>query len=183
LQTARIRMGTVEDKHWLYGVLRGVYSDTAQIGVSVQAPGDTDFVSVHVTTDNTDRFALRARSGEWVALRFDFAEGAELSSYQVQALPGGARQRLVSLPLQLSDYQITRSGVEVGYEGWALERLAEVENLEASGLEVAVSAPALFPEGLRGVIEKLSYVQQFDPGDQGSGTGGGMLQVVLRTTS
>jgi hypothetical protein len=182
LQTARIRMGTVEDKHWVYGTLRGAYGDSAPIGISVAGPQDEDFVSTYVTSNSTERFALRARSGEWIALRFDLSEGAELSSYQVQALPGGARQRLVALPVSLFDFQRTRSGVDAGYDGWAADRLRDLEQLERTGTQVTVAAPALFPDAVQGVIEKLQYTQINDPGDEGRGTGG-QLQIVVRVST
>lgn len=182
LETARIRMGTVEDKHWVYGTIRGTYGDDAPIGVSVAAPGDQVATSVFVTTTPVaERFALRARSGEWVTLRFDLSEGSRLDSYQVQALPGGQRQRLLVLPVSCFDYEQTRSGVTVGYPGWAVTRLAELEALEEAGAEVTLNAPALFTEAVRGIIERLHYVQPYSPGDQGSGTGG-VLQITVRTT-
>ncbi len=182
LQTARIRMGTVEDKHWLYGTLRGTYGDSAPIGISTAGPGDPSFTNVYVTTSSTERFALRTRSGEWVALRFDLSQGAELASYLVQALPGGMRQRMLSLPVSLFDYQRTRSCVEAGFDGWAAERLSELEQLERAGAVVTVSAPALFPESVQGVVERLVYSQTDDPGDRGRGTGG-RLQIIVRVTS
>lgn len=182
LQTARMRMGTVEAKHWIYGTIRGTFSDTAAIGVSVQDPSDlTTFASVYVALENGERFALISRATEWIALRFDMAEDALLSSYQVQALPGGKRQRLIQLPVAVSDYQRTRSQVRVGYDGWGLERLAALEHLEETGSTLTVSAPALFPEAITGIIERLTFVQTADMGDSDQGTGG-ILQIVLRTT-
>lgn len=182
LQTARIRMGTVEDKHWASVTLRGTYGADAPIGVSVADPQSPTFSSVFVTsTEASQHYALHRNPGEWIALRFDFSEGSELGSYQVQALPAGNRQRLISLPVSCYDYQQTRSGIEVGYDGWALDRLGELEALEKSGAPITVSAPALFSDSVTAVIERLTYVQSHDPGDQGSGTGG-QLQVILRTT-
>jgi hypothetical protein len=183
LQTARIRMGTVEDKSFAYATLRGSYDATAPIGVSVAGPTEPDtWVSVYVATVSSERFALRARPQEWLAVRFDFAEGAELGSYQVQALPAGKRQRLVSLPLRVSDHETTRSGVQVGYPGWALERLRMVEHLDELGGEISVSAPALFPEAVTCVIEKVAFTQPTDVGDAQAGTHG-VLTLLLRTTA
>jgi hypothetical protein len=181
-ETARIRMGTVEHKHWSYVTLRGLYGDEAPIGVSVATPEQPTFANVFVTTDNTERFAMHRQPSEWIALRFDLSEGAELASYQVQALPAGNRQRLISIPVQLFDYQQTRSGVVLGYDGWARDRLRQIEALEYAGAELTVAAPALFPEAIVGTIERLVYTQPNDPGDRGDGTGGSLL-IVVRTTS
>jgi hypothetical protein len=183
LQTARIRMGTVEDKAFSYAILRGSYGATAPIGVSVNGPAEpAEWASVYVATVSSERFALRATPQEWVALRFDFSEGAELGSYQVQALPAGRRQRMISLPLTLADRQVTRSGVAVGYPGWALERLRFLEHLDELGLEISVAAPALFPEAVTCVIERVSFSQPADVGDAMTGTSG-VLTLILRTTA
>jgi hypothetical protein len=183
LETARIRMGTVESKHFSYATVRGIYGEDAPIGVSISAPVDPQqWETKYVATTGGERFGLRVIAQEWIALRFDFSEGSELASYQVQALPAGKRQRLIALPVWVTDYQRTRSGVEVGYPGWARERLDAVERLESGGTEITVSAPALFPESVIGVIEKLTYAQTTDPGDVGEGSVG-VLQLVLRTTA
>jgi hypothetical protein len=183
LQTSRIRMGTVEDKYFTYATLRGTYGETAPIGVSINGPADPDtWQSIYVATVSSERFGLRPTPQEWAALRFDFSELAELASYQVQALPAGKRQRLISLPLRLSDHDKTRSGIEVGYRGWAIERLAAVEHLDELGAEITVAAPALFPEAVRCVIERIEYAQPTDVGDSTTGTHG-VLTLVLRTTA
>ena len=183
LQTARIRMGTVEDKFFTYATLRGNYGTTAPIGVSVNSPAEpATWTSVYVATVSSERFALRASAQEWVALRFDLAESAELGSYQVQALPAGRRQRLISLPLRLANYETTRSGIAVGYPGWALERLEALERLDESGVEITVSAPALFADAVRCVIERVEFTQPSDVGDLTPGTHG-VITLLVRTTS
>jgi hypothetical protein len=181
LQTARVRMGTVEDKFFPYAILRGAYSADAPIGVSTQAPGEETFTSAYVATVVSERFTLRQTPMEWLALRFDLSQGAELGSYQVQALPAGRRQRLISLPLRISDYETTRSGVQVGYPGWGLERLREIEHLDDRGGEITVSAPALFPEAVTCVIERVTFSQPADVGDSAAGSHG-IATLVLRTT-
>jgi hypothetical protein len=181
LQLARIRMGTVEDKTFSYATLRGDYDETKPIGVSVQHPGSTEWASVYVATVSSERFALHSAPQEWIALRFDFSEGAELASYQVQALPAGKRQRLISLPLRLADYETTRSNVQVGYPGWALDRLRAIEHLDELGSEFSVSVPALFPEAVLCVIDRVSFSQTTGVGDSMSGTTG-VVTLLLRTT-
>lgn len=180
LETARIRMATVEDKHFVHGTLRGVYS----VGAPIRVEGTTDgatWRALHTATASAERFPLRVARAEWLALRFHLDGAAQLSSYQVQALPAGKRQRLIQLPVSVADYQQTRSGVEVGYPGWGRTRLNEVEVLEEAGAAVTITAPALFPESFQGVIERMTYLQSQDS-VQGSGLGG-LLQIVVRTTS
>lgn len=182
LRTARVRMGTVEDKHWAYAKVRGTYSSDCPMVVSVLTSnsGGT-WAEVRSLEASSDRFSLRAPTSEWLALEFAFCGADELTSYQLQALPGGRRQRLLIVPVNLFDQEATRSGVEIGYPGWARERMDQLEVLEETGEEVTLTAPALFTEAVRGVIEKLTFVQSATPGDRGAATGG-TLQITVRTT-
>jgi hypothetical protein len=111
LQTARIRMGTVEDKYFTYATLRGNYGATAPIGVSVNSPAEPDtWESVYVATVSSERFALRGRPAGvgGAAVRL-------LRGRRAGLLPGaGAARREAAaaarLPLRVSDYETTRSG-------------------------------------------------------------------------
>jgi hypothetical protein len=180
LETARIRFGTVEDKLISYAQVRGAFDQANVLRVEAMTAGG-EWATI-ANPASRERFSIKAPRAEWVALRFQLDGDVQLGSYQLQALPGGRRQRLISFPVAVVDHQQTRSGLEAGYEGWALDRLAAIEALEQAGAEVTITAPALFPAAMRGVIERLSFVQTADPGDRGSGTGG-VLQIVVRTTS
>jgi hypothetical protein len=57
-----------------------------------------------------------------------------------------------------------------------------IEAPRGAGAEITVSAPALFPEAVRGVIERIEYAQPTDVGDSTTGTHG-VLTLVLRTTA
>jgi hypothetical protein len=181
LQTSRIRMSTVEDKHWVWASLRGSYGDDDPITVSVQTPGSA-WMQAHQATVNTQRFTLTVAKGEWIAFQFAPAGAAELNTYQVNALPGGPRQRLVSLPIRVYDFEKTRGHADVGYRGWALERLDALEHLEGTGEQVTVICPPLFPDAIQGVIEKITFIQRDDPADRAPTTGG-EAQLVIRTTA
>lgn len=179
--TARIRMGTVEDKHWVHGIVRSTATLSAPVLVETQT-AVSPWVTAFSVTDSGTRFDLTAPKGEWIQLRFTLQGNVEFNSYVVQALPGGTRQRMVTVPVELFDYVTTRSGMKVGYDGWALERLAALEDIEAGGGLVTLAAPALFPEALRGVIEQLQFSQSNDPGDRETGTGG-VLLIQMRVTT
>lgn len=182
LETARIRMGTVEDKHWMYGTIRGSFvADASPVTVWSAGPATPWGVAQTVTSAGNQRWRMRLPKGEWAAFRFYLTGAAQLSSYQLQALPAGKRQRLLSLPVSVSDFQLTRSGIEVGYRGWALERLAAIEALEEAGAEVTITCPALFTEAIRGVVEQLQFRQTAT--GEGQADTAGVLQVVIRTTS
>lgn len=181
IQTGRIRLTTVEDKNWCHAYVRGTLD--AADPITVEVSGSTsDWVPAYTATVNADRFNLPVGKSEWIAVRFHLGGNAQLNSYVIQALPGGPRQRIITLPLWVMDFQQTRSELRVGYDGWALERLAALEQIERSGSEITVSAPALFPQDERVVIEQMAYQQTQDPGDRGSGTGGRII-VQFRTTA
>jgi hypothetical protein len=179
--TARIRVGSVEDKHWSHGIVRGTLTTANTVIVEATTPADPWAVAF-TATSNGDRFDLRLNKTEWVQLRFTLTGSAQLASYVVQALPAGQRQRMLSIPVWLMDYQTTRSGQACGYDGWALDRLNALETIEAAGAEVTLTASALFPYSVRGVIDQLTFQQIDDPGDRATGTGG-RLVITLRTTS
>lgn len=181
LETGRIRLTTVEDKNWCHAYVRGQLDAADPITVEVMTPTQP-WAQAFVATVNADRFNLPVNKGEWLSLRFHLGGSAQLNSYVVQALPAGPRQRIISLPLWCLDYQQTRSDLRVGYDGWALERLAALEHLEQTGSEITLNAPALFPDAQRVVIEAMSYQQTQDPGDRDPGTGG-RVTVQFRTTS
>jgi hypothetical protein len=180
LTTARIRVGSVEDKHWAHGIVRGQLDTGDTILVEATTPADA-WTTEFTAQSNGERFDFHLAKGEWIQLRFTLNGTAQLGSYVIQALPGGQRQRMLQIPLWLMDFQVTRSGQACGYDGWALERLGELEAVEAAGAEITVSAPALFPEAVRGVIDQLTFQQVDDPGDRDTGTGGRLI-VTLRTT-
>lgn len=182
LQTSRIRLGTVEDKNWVHAAVRGVLSQAAPVTVSTMGPASTAWTQVFQAQVNGDPFDLQQAKSEWIQFRFDLAVGAELNSYQLQALPGGRRQRTIVLPLQVYDFDQTRSGIDVGYDGWALARLSALEQIEQAGAPVTLEAPALFAGAVRGVIEQITFTQDQDRGDRGTGTGGTAV-IQFRTTT
>jgi hypothetical protein len=180
VELPKLRFGTVEDKQFCWLTIRADVDSADYMRVKARTSVNNNWTLAATVTGTGGRYRLNLPPAEWVQLRVETNNGT-LYSYGVQALPAGKRQRMISLPVSVTDYQLTRSGVEVGYPGWAVERLASLEGMEEAGVEVSIRAPALFPATVTGVIERLSYNQVHDPQDRGSGTGG-VLQIVLRTT-
>jgi hypothetical protein len=179
IELPKLRFGTVEDKQFCWLTIRASVASGEYMRVYARTSVNNSWTLVATVTGTGGRYRLNLPPAEWLQLRVETSD--TLYSYGVQALPAGKRQRMISLPVSVTDYQLTRSGVEVGYPGWAVERLASLEAMEEAGVEVSIRAPALFPATVTGVIERLSYNQVHDPQDRGSGTGG-VLQIVLRTT-
>jgi hypothetical protein len=122
LETARIRFGTVEDKHFAYAQVRGAFDPANVLRVEAMTAG-----------------------GEWATIANPAVPGAVLhqgtsSGVGGAAVPAGRRRAAGLLPAASparrppsaahllpggrGRHQQTRSGLEAGYEGWALDRLA-----------------------------------------------------------
>jgi hypothetical protein len=137
-------------------------------------PGETDAAITSPTAP-----------ADFVSLRFvltrddvDQDQGGELWAYQLKALPGSPRQRLIQLPLWCYDWEQDARGQRVGGQGEAFARLSALEALEGSGQSVTFQD---FDTGqsVQAVIERLSFSQEAPP--PGQGGWGGVITIVLRT--
>ena len=143
LYTSRIRFSTLEPKNFRSFRIRGPQL-AGSLGVSVvdntgvetpvtsfgvgQIPGDAD---VTMPTGPLQDF---------MTLKFTLASsgatndvGAVLSGWQLKALPGSPRQRMITLPLLCFDWESDKFGQRVGNNGSAITRLLALEQLEAQG--------------------------------------------------
>jgi hypothetical protein len=104
--------------------------------------------------------------------------GAIMYGWQLKALPGAPRQRLISLPLLCFDYETDAHGQTVGGENTALSRLLALEALDdAAGV---TTFQDLFGEVSYDVyIENLEFIQVDPP--PGMGGWGGMITITMRT--
>jgi hypothetical protein len=106
------------------------------------------------------------------------ASGPVFKGYQVKALPATPRQRLVVLPLYCFDNENDRFNNQVGYEGRAVERISELENLEASGDEVFFQHFTTEQSGTS-VIQRITFERRTAPDRRFSGFGG-LLTITIR---
>jgi hypothetical protein len=189
LTTSRVRFSTLEPKLFKLARLRGptllgslslatldqTDVETPIITVSGQDPGSED-ISLHTP----------ASAQEFISLKFTLArgavntdEGAEMYGYQLKALPGTARKRVMVLPFLCFDREKDQHGAVWGYEGNAIERLEALEELEDAGNTV-------FLQDLRRdrtyecTIEDIRFVQTSPPPNSDQ-TWGGFLFLTVRT--
>lgn len=189
LQTSRIRYSTLEPKLFklirvrgpaLVGPLAFVVLDQYDSEASTavypegEAPGEYD-ATISNPVGPSDFISLR-----FVLTRDDLdpSAGGELWAYQVKALPGGPRQRLIQLPMLCYDWEQDNQGLRVGGTGQAFMRLNALEHLEASGesvmlqdFDTATNTPC--------VIERLTFTQSAPP-PRAEGWGG-IVTITLRT--
>jgi hypothetical protein len=183
LRTGRIRFNTVEGKHFKYARVRTEGTGT----VTVFATSDTQpekQVFTFDASDESQRFALIAGPAEWVQLTFHIASGdATITSYHVQALPAGARSRLITLPVQIFDRERNRHGITISSPGRAKTILDALEAYEQNGDELTLQVPCLGIDATRVTVEKFSFMQTSNPSANKKVDVGGYGTLVFRTTS
>lgn len=189
LQTSRIRFNTVEPK--LFKLLR-------LRGSVLEAPLAVVFIDQSDSDAGSHLFPTGREPGEqeiglfsptkpidFMSLRFEFnrdtvdlSVGPLISAYQVKALPGSPRQRLIQLPLLCFDWETDRHGQRRGGNGHAASRLLALEAVERTGNTVVLQDFDI-GENVECVIEQLNF-EQTAPPPKVEGWGG-ILTATLRT--
>lgn len=104
--------------------------------------------------------------------------GAIISGWQMKALPGSPRQRMITLPLLCYDWEVDKFGQRVGGNARALPRLLALENLESMG-GVTTFQDIDADISYEIYIEDLEFLQwDCPPGFQGWG---GIIVLQFRT--
>lgn len=192
LTTGRIRFNTEEPKLYKFVSLRTPIPLDGDVSFSVldQTGGETPYVTYGPSfSPGTGDIGTPTPNGpqNWIALKFtlsrgtDVTKGGILNGWQVKALPGSIRQRLINHTFLLFDEETDKGGQRMGYDGYARARLEDFKSLARAGdvivyQELAESTSTLV------VIDDWKYTQLGPPGPNGE-TLGGYLSVVLRTVA
>ncbi len=124
----------------------------------------------------------------WIELKFilrrgasDSTVGAVMNGWQVKALPGSIRQRIIQHTFLLFDEETDKGGQRNGYDGYARDRLEAFKTIARKGDSV------LFQElqdntSTLIVIDDWRYTQLSPPGADRSALGG-YLTVTMRTVA
>ncbi|MFF6988349.1 hypothetical protein [Streptomyces sp. NPDC010273] len=189
--TGRIRFNTIEPKIFKFVTVRTPSALMGSVSVSVIDPGggDTTILTVAQSGSSTiDNVVMPApaAAAEWVQLKLtlmrsgtDTTQGGEVNAWQLKAMPGSVRQRVLTIPLACYDFEKTQSGQTVGYEGRTLARLTAFEQLFSRGDAVAFQDLRNDTSDLV-VIDDYRFEQSASPGANNSFYGG-ILWVQLRT--
>lgn len=182
LRTSRIRYSTVEPKLFKFGRVRGTFPGALTVYAVTPFTPEVSVLALASSANDPAEFRLPAGGYEWLQLRFKMLDVGthELRSYQIKALPGTKRQRLIRVALQCADSMHDRNGKTVGSRGYGWRRLRMLEILEETGDVVAFES--LFPyatESRLCVIDDLHFQQdaQLTPVSGLSG----VAMVTLRT--
>ena len=192
LQTARIRFNTEEPK--LYKFMSVSTPDPLQgnLALSIIDIRGTEWPSLTYTptlNPGTGDVTISQPGGaqKWIKLKFTLSRGADttkgaiLNGWQVKALPGSIRQRMISHTFLLFDEEKDKNNQRMGTDGFARARFDEFKALARAG-DVVVFQELMDDTSALVVIDDWKFTQLAPPGP-GGGTLGGYLTVVLRTVA
>ncbi|MGW2513664.1 hypothetical protein ACWC0A_30570 [Streptomyces scopuliridis] len=191
LKTGRVRYNTLEPKIFKFLTVKTPNSLFGSVGASVIDPGGADTSLITVAEGSSLSIqdvimATPAMAVEWVQLKLtlarsstDTTRGGEVNGWQLKAMPGAVRQRIITIPFLCFDKEKDRSGQMLGREGRALARLEAFEQVFARGDAVALQDLKNGTSSLV-VIDDYRFEQKAQPGANQS-TFGGILWCELRT--
>lgn len=186
--TSRIRYNTTEPKLFKYLSLRCPVNFAGSIGIAVTDPtGATNSITtVNQNTNSLVNIGLRypLMAAEWVALTFTFNQGTSstgptLNTWQVKGYPGTTRQRLITVPLLLFDYEKDKFGQRQGQRNKAWAILQQFEQFATTG-DVVLFQDLTTGENQLVIINDYEMEMLSPPQPQEEGIGG-YLTVSLLT--
>jgi hypothetical protein len=123
----------------------------------------------------------------WIVLQFtltrgtDLSQGGILNGWQIKALPGSIRQRMISHTFLLFDQETDKGGQNLGYDGYARFRLEQFRQIARAG-DVISFQELIDDVSTLVVIDDWKYTQLAPPGPN-KGSLGGYLNVTMRTVA
>lgn len=190
LQTAAQRYNTVWPKLFKRFNVRGDFPGSMTVSTIDDEGTETSIVSLSESSSTSEDLAINApdRPQGFISLKFtlnrdadDATGGALLHSYQLKAIPGGPRPRLITLPLLCNDFERDGDEKPRGFTGFAQERLDAIEALDSAG-DVVLYQELKGGRSALCTIEQIEFRQSTPPG-RGHSRTGGLLTVQLRTLS
>ena len=192
LETGRVRYNTEEPKLYKFFSVRT--PSPLQGNVSVTVLTESGGSVPHYTFTPTDGASTRdigisAPTGpqNWIKLRFDFTVGSNpafggvLNGWQIKALPGSIRQRVITQIFQLFDEETDKTGQRLGYDGYARDRFEDFKAVARAG--DVISYQELQEDIVTQVVIDDWEFRQLAPPGPNRGNLGGYLTVVLRTVA
>jgi hypothetical protein len=183
LETGDVTFSTAESKAWQSIIMEiagnggvGVFADT---GSGFSAVTQTVLATPYVGALSIDGI-IHPPSGSMNIRTTLASEGAEspiVRSVGIRALPSPKRNRYIRLPLGAYDHEIDRNQSPIGYEGFAYDRVKDLEALEEAGYLVTVNDTRT-GESLTCQIERVSFMATTPP-DRGKANVGGVVTLTL----
>lgn len=186
LTTGFHRFGTMEPKDFREVTVRlGGGGGTVRVS-KVDAEGTAvSLYTFDVSVQNTATLNLAVPGAEMLALKFELTPsvldpevGPILLGYQIRAMPQPRRQRLIRLPLDITDQGRRGTARAVGRKGAAWDSLQRLEDLESSGV-VVTFRDFRTGEVAQCYVESIEFRGTTPPSAQ-SGGYGGVCNLTLR---
>ena len=200
IQTGLIRYNTLELKNFKRVVGRGdfgiadssTYPGGATKGsMTISSVDDKGNLYDIVSYDNnigTPEATISQPVGaqDAIALRFTLFRDATdttlspiFKGYQLKAVPATPRTRIIKIPLLCYDVDTDKYNATVGYEGYAYDRLAALETIEAAG-DVITLQDFRTGETVQCLIEELAFINKISP-DKRLNNFAGTIIITVRT--
>ncbi len=188
LRTGYIRYNTLETK--IYKLLQARI-DTTNGGITIDSIDYEDtFYSIgtfaQAATVPEINVSYPTAAQEYLGFQFTLLrsstnalKGPLFTGYQLKSLPAVPRQRLIQYPLFCYDHESDKFGNEIGYEGSAYIRMAQLETIENAGDTIRVQ-DFRTGESYLGIIEEMDFINRTPEDKRFSGFGGTLL-VTVRT--
>jgi len=192
LDTGRIRFNTEEPKLYKFFSIRTPSPLDGDLNIAILSEGGGVIPSITYgpsVGSGTKDVGISQPQGpqNWMALRFTFSRGAVdpsigavMNGWQVKALPGSIRQRIITHPFQLFDNEKDKGGQRIGYDGYTANRLSAFEAVARAG-DVVLFQELAQQTVTQVVIDDFEFRQTGPPGP--NGPIGGYLTVVMRTVA
>lgn len=192
LRTGRIRFNTEEPKLYKFLSISTPDPLAGNLALSIIDIEGTEWPSLTYTPSlnpGTGDVSISQPSGrqKWIKLKFTLRRGtsttvgAILNGWQIKALPGSIRQRMISHTFFLFDEEKDKKGQRIGTDGYARSRFEAFKSLARAG-DAVVFQELYDDTSTLVVIDDWKYTQLGPPGPNG-GTLSGYLTVVLRTVA
>lgn len=193
LRTGRIRFNTEEPKLYKFVSLRTPVPLEGNVSLSVidQTGNEIPYITYTPTFppgNNDVGTPEPAGPQNYISLRItltrnatDPTVGGVLNGWQIKALPGSIRQRLIQHTWLCFDEEADKGYQRMGTDGYARRRLQDFQALARAG-DVVVYQELYDNLATLVVIDDWKFTQTASPGPNGS-TLGGYLTVTLRTVA
>jgi hypothetical protein len=193
LTTGRCRFNTIEPKLFKFFSVRSPVPFAGSLSVSIldEGGGETSYITyTSAITPGTQDVATPTPSGpqNWIKLKFYFNRdsvnlntGATMNGWQIKALPGLTRQRLISKWFNCFNNQQDMEGARVGDDQYALTTLNAVR-LMAQRQDVVIFQDLVNNVNELVVVDDYNFVMTTSPGPNAENYGG-FLQINMRTVA
>ena len=194
IETGRIRLGTLEKKAWRDlrmiapdGLLGSITAKASVFGTGNPSTWQTILTLQSGFTDGYGKLnpaAPAPASDLWLAFNLQSDSGcgcsAQMTGYQVRAVPSPRRTELVQLPLLMFDFETDRQGASYGREGGSYARFQALKQMEDTGATV-VFYDYTTGEQKEVYVEEVNLVRSTAPSLGNRKAAGGVCTVLLRT--